>query len=290
MRNNKNIFLVMGEWQQQMMPKMPSLKGMLSKFRWFLPNGGTLIIAILMIFTQSVWAKEINSPASAPSGSATTINYQGRLANSDGTPVADNNYAISFAIFDAASGGNLVWPQNGPEVFPAVPVRSGLFSVALGSQTPGGITTTTWNGDRYLEITIGGETLSPRELIRGVPVAGMALTVPDASITRSKLANDVKISVVDTGYYYAHSSMANWNLTQGTGERIYRVHATFGKKFSAPPAVTVSLSSFDLSPTYGQRLAVYAENITKDGFDIVVLTWADTVVYAAGVTWLAHGN
>jgi len=40
----------------------------------------------------------------------------------------------------------------------------------LGSQTSGGIPTSTWNGDRYLEITVGGETLSPRELIRSVPI------------------------------------------------------------------------------------------------------------------------
>jgi hypothetical protein len=57
----------------------------------------------------------------------------------------------------------------------------------LGSQTSGGIPTTTWNGDRYLEITVGGETLEPRELIRSVPIAGMALTVPDGAISNEKL-------------------------------------------------------------------------------------------------------
>jgi hypothetical protein len=61
----------------------------------------------------------------------------------------------------------------------------------LGSKTSGGIPTTTWNGDRYLEITVGGETLEPRELIRSVPIAGMALTVPDGSITSDKIATDV---------------------------------------------------------------------------------------------------
>lgn len=41
-------------------------------------------------------------------------------------------------------------------------------SVGLGSQTSGGIPTSVWNGDRYLEITVGGETLSLHELIRSV--------------------------------------------------------------------------------------------------------------------------
>jgi hypothetical protein len=58
----------------------------------------------------------------------------------------------------------------------------------LGSKTSGGIPTTTWDGDRYLEITVGGETLEPRELIRSVPIAGMALTVPDGAITSEKLS------------------------------------------------------------------------------------------------------
>jgi len=70
-----------------------------------------------------------------------------------------------------------------------VMVSDGLFSVGLGSRTTGGIPTTTWNGDRYLEITVGGETLSPRELIRSVPIAGMALTVPDRAIGASQIAD-----------------------------------------------------------------------------------------------------
>jgi len=80
-----------------------------------------------------------------------------------------------------------VW---GPESHAAVPVSDGLFSVGLGGQTSGGIPTSTWNGDRYLEITVGGETLSPRELIRSVPIAGMALTVPDGSVESGDLDLD----------------------------------------------------------------------------------------------------
>jgi len=38
---------------------------------------------------------------------------------------------------------------------------------------------------------VGGETLSPRELIRSVPIAGMALTVPDGAITSAKLARNL---------------------------------------------------------------------------------------------------
>ncbi len=158
-------------------PRRPGRLGRL--LRWFLPNGGTLLLVALLILTQQVWAKPLLSPASVPGPTATTVNYQGRLADSGGTPL-DGTYGMSFSLWDAATtGGSLVW---GPEGHAAVPVSEGLFSVGLGSQTSGGILASAWNGDRYLEVTVGGETLTPRELIRSVPVAGMALTVPDGAI------------------------------------------------------------------------------------------------------------
>lgn len=155
--------------------------------RWLVPNGGTLLVVIVLILTQQVWAKPFQSTSDAPGPSATTINYQGRLADNAGTPL-DGSYAMRFSLYDAATEGNLVW---GPEIHDAVPVSEGLFSVGLGSQTSGGIPTSAWNGDRYLEITVGGETLSPRELIRSVPIAGMSLTVPDGAIGADQIADGV---------------------------------------------------------------------------------------------------
>jgi len=153
--------------------------------RWLTPNGGTLLLIAALILTQNVWARTEQSTANAPGPSATTVNYQGRLADSDGAPL-DGSYGMSFALYDALSGGGMVW---GPENYTAVPVSEGLFSVGLGSLTGGGIPTSVWDGDRYLEITVGGETLSPRELIRSVPIAGMALTVPDGAIGTAQIAD-----------------------------------------------------------------------------------------------------
>ena len=164
---------------------LPSRSTLTRLLRWLTPNGGTLLLIALLIATQSIWAQPFAATTNAPGPSATTVNYQGRLADNLGTPL-DGNYGMSFALYDAASAGNLVW---GPEVHDAVLVSDGLFSVGLGSRTAGGIPTTTWNGDRYLEITVGGETLEPRELIRSVPIAGMALTVPDGAIGASQIAD-----------------------------------------------------------------------------------------------------
>ncbi len=186
MNEQKSLFLEIAEAVDRHLPRhkandrvIASRSGGLARLlRWFLPNGGTLLLVAALILTQQVWAKPLLSPASAPGPSATTVNYQGRLANSSGKPL-DGSYGMTFALWSAPSDGSLVW---GPESHAAVPVSEGLFSVGLGSQTAGGIPTSVWDGDRYLEITVGGETLSPRELIRSVPIAGMALTVPDRAV------------------------------------------------------------------------------------------------------------
>ena len=187
MNEQKGFFTKLGELidarhggqRHALIQDTQSQPGRLRRFlRWLMPNGGTLLLVAALIVTAQVWAKPLTGPASAPGPSATTVNYQGRLADSGGAPL-DGSYGMTFALYDAATDGSLVW---GPESHAAVPVSGGLFSVGLGSQTSGGIPTTTWGGDRYLEIAVGGETLSPRELIRSVPIAGMALTVPDGAI------------------------------------------------------------------------------------------------------------
>lgn len=150
---------------------------------WLMPNGGTLLIALLLVLTQNVWAGPAQIPASAVGPSATTVNYQGRLADPAGNPQTDS-FGMTFAVWDAPTGGSIVW---GPESHDAVPVSEGLFNVGLGSKTSGGIPTNVWDGDRYLEITVRGETLSPRELIRSVPIAGMAITVPNDSIAADQI-------------------------------------------------------------------------------------------------------
>lgn len=157
--------------------------------RWLssqmVPNLATLFVVALLWLGARVWAEPLlETPQTEPGPSATTIHYQGRLADTAGNPL-DGAFTMRFSLWDAPTGGSQVW---GPEEHPGVQVTEGLFHVALGSATAGGIASGTWNGDRYLEISIEGETLSPREPIRSVPVAGLALSVPDGAITSRNLA------------------------------------------------------------------------------------------------------
>src|ERR1051325_5305892 len=66
------------------------------------------------------------------------INYQGKLTDDLGQPLATADYTLSFSIYDAPQGGTLKWgPQlfdglSGPGHGLRVPVVQGHFNVVLG--------------------------------------------------------------------------------------------------------------------------------------------------------------
>lgn len=109
-----------------------------------------------------------------PAGSAstavpTTMNYQGRLTEDTGEPIADGDYSVTFTIYDAASAGDSKWSET-----QNVTTINGLFSTLLGSINP--IIDTVFNGTtRYLGIYIGAEPeATPRVALVTVPFAFQA--------------------------------------------------------------------------------------------------------------------
>ena len=60
------------------------------------------------------------------------INYQGRLTDNVGNPVADGSYSVVFTIHDAAVAGTSVWT----ETHISVTITNGLFNVLLGTFDP----------------------------------------------------------------------------------------------------------------------------------------------------------
>jgi len=89
------------------------------------------------------------------------LNYQGRLTSASGQP-RNGTFDMGFRIVDAG-GGSLGWSETHAGVL----VSNGFFSVTLGSNTP--LTQALFLGPpvdalgpvRFLEVTVGGETLSP---------------------------------------------------------------------------------------------------------------------------------
>ena len=119
---------------------------------------------------------------SAPQSTAFT--YQGVL-NASGHP-ASGNFDLAFRLFDAATLGNQIGTAIG---MPQFPVANGVFTVDL--DFPGA-----FNGSqRWLEVTVGTETLIPRQPVNAVPVAGYAL-----SGNPGPSGNPGKSSLIAQGY------------------------------------------------------------------------------------------
>jgi len=141
---------------------------------------GTAVILYALLYFLPVSAGGGGYLSAAVANSQTSIPYQGRLANSSGNPITGSR-TFTFALFGSPTGSDMLWPGGTPEAH-TVDVVDGLFNVMLGSGSGNGIPTSILGGDLWLQITVNGETLTPREQIGMVPYAGMAQTVPDGAL------------------------------------------------------------------------------------------------------------
>ncbi|HRY30048.1 MAG TPA: hypothetical protein P5079_08455, partial [Elusimicrobiota bacterium] len=129
------------------------------------------------------------------------LNYQGKLTNQDGSPITATP-TMEFRIYDASTGGTLLYTYGSL----TVPVDNGVFNVQIGSNTAvsgGAIPKTVFQGgtDRWLEIVVAGETLSPRERLTAAPYA---LAVATNSVGANEIVNgsvaigDLNVASVET--------------------------------------------------------------------------------------------
>ncbi|MDJ0824788.1 MAG: H-type lectin domain-containing protein [Rhodobacter sp.] len=76
----------------------------------------------------------------------------------------------------------------------------------------------------------------------------------------------------------------------GDGPRCKRVPVNFSEKYRSKPAVQVQIDMWDMDVRYNQRAEIKAENISRDGFEIVFKTWGDTKVARVAASWTAMGQ
>lgn len=117
------------------------------------------LAASVLAVTASLFAADVQGPPAY-------VDYQGVVLDSSGAVLAPDaangtpqpiNYAMEFRLYDASTGGNIVWAEQ-----QNVTVSSGKFSVQLGKGTPiSGVTTqvTTINSaftgsERYLGVSV----------------------------------------------------------------------------------------------------------------------------------------
>ncbi|MCU0612385.1 MAG: hypothetical protein MUE60_11425, partial [Candidatus Eisenbacteria bacterium] len=89
------------------------------------------------------------------------VSYQGK--------VADGSYAMRFRIYDAVTGGTLLWDSG----VQTVTVTAGVFSVLLG-QSPQPVLGLAFDADYWLAVTFSGVDQTPRQRLASTGYAYMA--------------------------------------------------------------------------------------------------------------------
>jgi serine/threonine protein kinase len=63
---------------------------------------------------------------------------------------------------------------------------------------------------------------------------------------------------------------------------------TFPRVYTGLPRVVVWLNQLNMSNSANWRVNVYATDISQTGFTLHIDTWEDSILYSAGVTWIAY--
>jgi hypothetical protein len=124
----------------------------------------------------------------AATGINPIIHYQGKVSSINGAAVANGSYNMRFKIYDAASGGNVLWSENWTNATTRVTMTGGLFSVGLGTHVTmtGSVNFNTDNLYLQIEFDPGNdsvfeEVFSPRRRFASVPYAHNANTLDGLS-------------------------------------------------------------------------------------------------------------
>ena len=153
----------------------------ISSFRKVLLNFFVLVVPfiILAAWVMLTWGYGSHDGylAQAATGDINhQINYQGKLADSDGHAI-NGNYNFSFDLYTTPTGGSSLWHEEFSALTPPgqVHISSGIFSVALGTSStiP---TNIFFNDSIYLEVKFDSngdgiyeETFSPRKRLTASP-------------------------------------------------------------------------------------------------------------------------
>jgi H-type lectin domain-containing protein len=98
--------------------------------------------------------------------------------------------------------------------------------------------------------------------------------------------------VIQTGvFYYGYAANpGEWHLNTGLGRRTFDGEIKFPQPYASPPQVTVSLTGLDTGNVANTRVTIEAQDVTAADFEVLVNTWADSVVYSVWGSWIAVGQ
>ncbi len=181
----------------------------------------------------AVLALATGTAVSAPG----VLTYQGALTDAAGKP-ASGTFSMVFGMYKAASGGAPVWS----ETIANVQVNAGVFTVVLGSTRPLPATLAKCN---YLQVSVGGTPLMPRQPLTSVPYA---LESADADL----------LGGLNSAYYRNASNLATGTL------RLARLPTIPGAKLQSGAVTAAKLAAGAVTGTAIADGAVGTADIAPD--------------------------
>ena len=117
-----------------------------------IPKFLLIMFCVLLLILSGI------SLAKAGTTAPNKITYQGRLTDSDGVPVSDGTYTITFYLYDSEIGGDDVWSYTSS----SITVTNGVFSEELDFGS-GWVGTADWTEQYYFTLQVGiDDIMSPR--------------------------------------------------------------------------------------------------------------------------------
>jgi len=148
--------------------------------------------------------------AAAPAAVPGEINYQGLLLDDLGQPVT-GSVDMEFRLYDADTAGTLLWT----ETHPGVPVADGIYDVALGATTPISASVVA-GGAIYLQVSVDGEVMTPRQRLLVVPYALRAEVAETAESIQGQ-SGDFFTQMLQH-YEFDGNSIGNLDPREGLGD------------------------------------------------------------------------
>lgn len=204
------------------------------------------------------------SPAAAAEVDS-RITVQGRLYDpATGDAREDTTADLTFRIYAAASGGSALWSE-GPTT---LPIHHGVFEAELGASVP--LSSSVFAGsERWLEIQVEAETLSPRQRLSAVPFAQRAASaqaLADGDTNYLRTGHDLQAGAV---FHVSSATVAGTLNAYGTvlAAADLRVDGFLLSASGVPLTSAAGLldaSRFDPATTV-PNAALDAASVTKQG-------------------------
>jgi hypothetical protein len=229
-----------------------------------------LVMAVLVAGSGAAETTHAAPPFQDAAPQSAAIPYAGQLNNAAGQPVADGKYDFTFSLYDAPTGGDLLWTGTQADVN----VQGGSFSASLGSDA--GLPQAVLDR-KEVWLAVGvrgpGETaftaLEPRQLLpTDGPAAVSALSCPHSHFTDSWSGSNP-----NWGLYLS-------NASTGDGLRAYSKATAWN--YAAVFGANTATTGYGTG-VYGysvKGLGMRAESKGSDGLEAVTSISNKSAVYA----------